>query len=593
MENFALITLIEELKRVTPGMVVRRVVQHHARGFMLQTRATKVPALKLSLDAKNPAMYISGKRPPVETVATDFLMILRKHLAGAQLLEVEKPLSERIVELKFKTALPAKELATVVLVVELLPNAPNLFLLNQARRVLASFVAPNPRRGIDEYGEYRYPKVHKIDLAVTCSEDQDWFDRAEFENDGKNWLIQNVAGIGPLFAAEILKQHSPAQRELPDEIANLMDKLHKPSHTAWIYSEKPMAVILERNDLEALRKAILSPIELESLGGSHGTQTYPGILEAARTYYDELESRTLLEKAKSPHVKRVRDRKRRLKHQRQHLLDRLRRFEEAFKLQAGAQMLVASGADMDRHHESVQVTDYFGGEPQRRTIELDASKTLRENVARMFKQHQKAGRGMKIVAKQLSDLETLGQKLSTEESRLRSIGHWDAWMARGGVPREPPSGEKAKKWVSSSSARRRSIQIDGREVLVGRNGRENDELTFKVAAGDDFWLHVADYTGSHVIVRNPAKDAELKEHLLVRAAQLAAYYSQARNSTKVEVHYTRRKFVSKPRKAKPGLVRLREFKTIKVEPRNWTRAEVESGESTPDELDLLERADQK
>ena len=86
---------------------------------------------------------------------------------------------------------------------------------------------------------------------------------------------------------------------------------------------------------------------------------------------------------------------------------------------------------------------------------------------------------------------------------------------------------------------------------------------------------------------------ELKEPLLVRAAQLAAYYSQARNSTKVEVHYTRRKFVSKPRKAKPGLVRLREFKTIKVEPRNWTRAEVESGESTPDELDLLERADQK
>ena len=398
---------------------------------------------------------------------------------------------------------------------------------------------------------------------MTCSEDRDWFDRAEFENDPKNWLIRNIAGIGPLFALEILKQQSMAQRELPDEIANWMGKLHEPSRTAWIYSEKPMAAILEQNDLEALRKAILSPIELESLGGSAGAQTYPSILEAARTYYDELESRTLLEKAKSPHVKRVRDRMRRLRHHRQRLLDRLRRFEEASKLQAGAEMLVASGADMDRHHESVQATDYFGGEPQRRTIELDASKTLRENVARMFKQHQKAGRGMKIVTKQLSDLETLEQKLGKEESRLRSIGHWNAWMAGGGVSREPRSAEKARKRVPSSSARRRSIQIDGREVLVGRNGRENDELTFKVAAGDDFWLHVADYTGSHVIVRNPAKDVELEEHVLVRAAQLAAYYSQARNSKKVEVHYTRRKFVSKPRKAKPGLVRLREFKTIR------------------------------
>ena len=91
-----------------------------------------------------------------------------------------------------------------------------------------------------------------------------------------------------------------------------------------------------------------------------------------------------------------------------------------------------------------------------------------------------------------------------------------------------------------------------------------------MAAGEDFWFHVADYSGSHVIVRNPAKDRELEKPVLLRAAQLAAYHSQARNSSKVEVHYTLRRFVSKPRKAKPGLVRLREFKSITVEPKNWT-----------------------
>ena len=106
--------------------------------------------------------------------------------------------------------------------------------------------------------------------------------------------------------------------------------------------------------------------------------------------------------------------------------------------------------------------------------------------------------------------------------------------------------------------------MDGREIFVGRNSRENDELTFRVAGADDFWLHVAGYSGSHVIVRNPSGDPELDEPLLVRAAQLAAYHSQARNSAKVEVHYTQRKFVGKPRKAPPGLVRLRQFKTIGV-----------------------------
>jgi predicted ribosome quality control (RQC) complex YloA/Tae2 family protein len=72
-----------------------------------------------------------------------------------------------------------------------------------------------------------------------------------------------------------------------------------------------------------------------------------------------------------------------------------------------------------------------------------------------------------------------------------------------------------------------------------------------------------------VVVRNPRKDKDLEEPVLVKAAQLAAYFSQARNSSRVEVHYTKRKHVSKPRRAKPGLVRLIEFKSIKVEPKNW------------------------
>lgn len=111
--------------------------------------------------------------------------------------------------------------------------------------------------------------------------------------------------------------------------------------------------------------------------------------------------------------------------------------------------------------------------------------------------------------------------------------------------------------------------MNGHEILIGRNSRENDDLTFHVASGDDFWLHAADYSGSHVIVRNPSRESELDGAVLLRAAQLAAYHSQARNSNTVDVHYTLKKFVKKPRRAKPGLVQLKQFKTITVEPRNW------------------------
>src|SRR6185436_3449808 len=105
----------------------------------------------------------------------------------------------------------------------------------------------------------------------------------------------------------------------------------------------------------------------------------------------------------------------------------------------------------------------------------------------------------------------------------------------------------------AQTRRFRALAIDNREILIGKGARENDALTFDVASPEDFWFHVADYSGSHVVVRNPGKDKDLDEPVLVKAAQLAAYFSQARNSSKVEVHYTKRKHVTKPRRAKPGL----------------------------------------
>ncbi len=112
---------------------------------------------------------------------------------------------------------------------------------------------------------------------------------------------------------------------------------------------------------------------------------------------------------------------------------------------------------------------------------------------------------------------------------------------------------------------RRYISSDGFEILIGRAAHDNDHLTFKVAKPNDLWLHAADYGGSHVIVRNPTRK-DIPHRTVIEAAQLAAHFSQARKDPKVDVHYTQRKFISKPKGAKPGLVRMSRFKNITVEP---------------------------
>jgi len=117
------------------------------------------------------------------------------------------------------------------------------------------------------------------------------------------------------------------------------------------------------------------------------------------------------------------------------------------------------------------------------------------------------------------------------------------------------------------------ISSDGLKILVGKSSKDNDVLTLKVAKGDDFWFHVAGYGGSHVILKNPEKLVKPPSPSLLEAAQLAAYFSQARNAPKVEVHYTQKKFVLKPKGAKPGLVRLKDYKSVSVRPRLLTESE--------------------
>ena len=107
--------------------------------------------------------------------------------------------------------------------------------------------------------------------------------------------------------------------------------------------------------------------------------------------------------------------------------------------------------------------------------------------------------------------------------------------------------------------------MEGFEVLVGKGDAENDALTFRVAEPKDFWLHVAGYQGSHVVVRNPDDLSELPRPVLERAAELAAWHSKARKAGgKVEVHACRVADVGKPRGFAPGKVELRRYTSLKV-----------------------------
>ena len=112
------------------------------------------------------------------------------------------------------------------------------------------------------------------------------------------------------------------------------------------------------------------------------------------------------------------------------------------------------------------------------------------------------------------------------------------------------------------------VSSEGMEILVGNQAESNDYLTFNLSLPQDFWLHVADNSGSHVIVRNQEKLDRLPKKTLQEAASIAAYYSKSRNGGQVAVHYTQRKNLRKKKGSKAGSVILKEHKTIKVKPKS-------------------------
>jgi predicted ribosome quality control (RQC) complex YloA/Tae2 family protein len=231
-------------------------------------------------------------------------------------------------------------------------------------------------------------------------------------------------------------------------------------------------------------------------------------------------------------------------------------------------LLLANIASARRTGNKVSLTDYYAEGAPVIEIEVDENLTLPEAATASFSRYTKAKRAVEEIGARLVQLENELEKLRTKLVKLEKvIANRDAAALAEFEGKKPSPAAVSKKQKASLTlpGMRRYQSSDGYEVLVGRTARDNDQLTFRVARPNDLWLHAGDYPGSHVIVRNSSRN-DIPHRTIIEAAQLAAKFSQARKDSKVNIHYTRRKYLTKPKGSAPGLVHLSSFKTITVEP---------------------------
>jgi predicted ribosome quality control (RQC) complex YloA/Tae2 family protein len=232
---------------------------------------------------------------------------------------------------------------------------------------------------------------------------------------------------------------------------------------------------------------------------------------------------------------------------------RIDALREAGELLLTYQHRVSPGAS------EVTVPDYEG---ESRTIDLDPQLTAVENAQRYFERYEKAQRAARKVPVRIAThkvdrlyLDQLAADLALAESRPEIDAVRQALADAGWGP-------KPRQRSGRPSGPRR-LDLDGFTVLVGRNARQNDEVTFERAGPHDLWLHVRRLPGAHVVILRGKQD--VPEETIRRAAALAAYYSPARKEGMVLVNVTERRFVRRAPGDRPGLVTYREERTVEVE----------------------------
>jgi predicted ribosome quality control (RQC) complex YloA/Tae2 family protein len=364
--------------------------------------------------------------------------------------------------------------------------------------------------------------------------------------------------IGHTFERTLIAQLTgkAANLLLLDERSHIIDALRTPhgegQEIGDLYHSPPPHV---------MKTPARSPLEQGSLST---------LSEAIDNYHLQLETERAFDSRAANARSRLRKEIAQREKLRRHLAEDIKAHGDADEHKRIGDLLLSNIGSAKRQGAKVILTDYYAEDTPQIELEIDENASLQEEAARRFSRYTKAKRAAQEIKQRIITLEKEALILRARQSELESIIEERDEAAleefTGEAKVAPRSAKGRQKPAETVPGARRYRSSDGYEILVGRAARDNDHLTFRVARPHDLWLHAADYPGSHVIVRNLTL-ADIPHRTIIEAAQLAAYFSQARRDSKVDVHYTQRKFLSKPKGAAPGLVRMSSFRSITVEPR--------------------------
>ena len=526
--------------------------------------------LLISASASGPRIHFTEssvdnpKNPPM------FCMLMRKHLSGAKLVEIEQFGLERMLHISFSTYNEFGDPVIIKLAVEIMGRHSNIMLIGPDGRIIDAIkrvtADMSSVRQVMPGMTYVFPPAqNKLNtLDIDCME------LASRLKNGRDIplskaLMENLDGVSPIVCREISEIvtggfDTKAHDLTNDDFEKLASCLEKISESIKNGNADPYMVIEENG-----HPLDFTFIKVSQYGDATEVRKFGSFSEMLDKFYSERSGADRMKQRSNDlfkFVTNLADRiSRKLDVQRQELA----RSTERDILRVKGELIHANLWMIEKGMTSVVLENYYDNcKPVE--VKLDPRLTPNQNAQHYFSEYRKADTAERMLKKfiekgeaELSYIESVFDLLSRARTDDEVIAIREELVAQGYLKNHRKNNQKPVKL-----APKEYISSDGFRILCGRNNIQNDKLTFKVSRKNDIWLHTQKIHGSHTVIVTEGR--EVPETTIQQAAIVAAYNSKARESSLVPVDYTEIKNVKKPSGSAPGKAVYEHYKTAYVRP---------------------------
>lgn len=525
--------------------------------------------LLLNCNANSARIHLSELELENPSSPPMFCMLLRKHLIGGTIKKVVCEGFERIINMYIEASDELGDKSTKKVIIETMGRYSNIILVNNSGKIIDSIKHVdrdiNRVREIMPAREYVLPPAQ--DKTPITELDINNFILTIKDNTGSisKALLNEIKGFSPVLCREVCFRagidpdisasniDSKDSLALADVLNDMISCLNNKKYYPCVVIDNNSKKVVDFHSFE-----LTQYIEYKR---------FDDLSQAIDSFYKLSAVRKYIKTKSNDLIKLVKQNIERCERKINIHVSTLEESSNNDILRLYGELITANIYILKKGMPNCNLLNYYDSEESFLTIKLDEQLTPQQNAQRYFKKYHKGKNAYAYANKQLR---LAKRELDYLENVLFNLEEANTPESVEAIREEL----KEQGYLRKSNKRRKSsvklpplsfTSSDGYQILVGRNNKQNDELTMKIANANDMWFHTKDIPGSHVIAQMPE---DIPEGALLEAAALAAWFSKARNSSKVQVDYTRVKHVKKPSGAKPGMVIYVNYKTIIVDPNN-------------------------